>query len=74
MVCQSNGNETGIDVELTPGIITRISLLWGRILDLRDDDLRLLLDALGNASRLREAVNYILETYLDYNASSSTTS
>ncbi|WP_243674904.1 hypothetical protein [Vulcanisaeta distributa] len=31
--------------------------------------MRLLLDALGNTSRLREAVNYILETYLDYNAS-----
>lgn len=69
IVCPSNSSEVGIDVELSPGVITRIALTWGRILELRDDDLRLLLDSLINSSRLSEAVNYMMETYMDYNAS-----
>ena len=69
MLCPGNGNDVGINVDLSPGIITRLAIMWGRILDLRDDDLRLLLDSLINSSRLYEAVNYVIETYQDYNAS-----
>ncbi len=43
--------------------------MWSKILDLRDDDLRLLLDSLTNSTRLYDAVNYVIETYMDYNAS-----
>ncbi|GAB6946998.1 hypothetical protein JCM16161A_11280 [Vulcanisaeta sp. JCM 16161] len=69
MVCPGSNNETGIDIELSPGVIMRIALMWSRILDLRDDDLRLLLDSLTNSTRLYDAVNYVIETYMDYNAS-----
>ncbi len=69
MLCPGNGNDVGIDVELSPGIITRIAIMWSKILDLRDDDMRLLLDSLMSSSRLHDAVNYIIETYQDYNAS-----
>ncbi|WP_054849095.1 hypothetical protein [Vulcanisaeta sp. JCM 14467] len=69
MLCPGNGNDVGIDVDLSPGIVARLAIMWGRILDLRDDDLRLLIDSFTNSSRLHEAVNYIIETYQDYNAS-----
>jgi hypothetical protein len=68
MICLDSGGNTGINIELSPGISTRIALLWGKILDLRDDDLRLLLDSLTSSSKLYDAINYVLETYLDYNA------
>ncbi|WP_054843630.1 hypothetical protein [Vulcanisaeta souniana] len=67
MICQGNGG-IGIDMDLSPGINSRIALLWSKILELRDDDSRLLLDALINSSRLHDAINYILETYIDYDA------
>ncbi len=67
MICQG-GDGVGIDMDLSPGIRSRIALLWSRILELRDDDSRLLLDALINSSRLYDAINYILETYIDYDA------
>ena len=69
MLCPGNGNDVGIDVDLSPGIVARLAIMWGRILNLRDDDLRLLIDSFTNSSRLHEAVNYIIETYQDYNAS-----
>ncbi|MGC8607793.1 MAG: hypothetical protein ACP5L5_09575 [Vulcanisaeta sp.] len=68
MICLDNGGNTGINIELSPGISTRIALLWGKILDLRDDDLRLLLDSLTSSSKLYDAISNVLETYLDYNA------
>ncbi len=75
MLCPGNDSNIGIDVGgLNPGIIMRVAIMWSKILDLRDDDMRLLLDSLMNSSRLHDAVNYIIETYQDYNASRLTTS
>ncbi|MCG2863712.1 MAG: hypothetical protein L7H10_05330 [Vulcanisaeta sp.] len=67
-ICTDAGRGTGINVNLDPGISIRVAILWGRILNLSDDDARLLLDALLNSSTLLDAINYVLETYVDYNA------
>ncbi|MGC9153129.1 MAG: hypothetical protein ACP5GY_05275 [Vulcanisaeta sp.] len=68
MICRGNEEVSGINIDLRPGITARIAILWGRVLDLQGDEGRLLLDALLNSVNLHDAIDYVLETYADYNA------
>lgn len=67
-ICNNPNNSTGININLNPSISVRVAILWSRILNLSDDDSRLLLDSLLSSNTLLDAINYILETYVDYNA------
>lgn len=57
----------GIDIDLTPGLIIRLSVLWSRILGLGGGGSRLLLDSLAGSRRLSESLDAVMNIYMDGN-------
>lgn len=67
-ICSDTSNGQGIDVELDKGVGVRLAIMWSRVLGLRDGDSRLLLESLLNSRRLREAIDYVFDMHVNYDA------
>lgn len=58
----------GINIELNPRVSIDLALIWSRVLGLRPGASRVLLDALLGFGRLRDAVDHVLDVYVDHEA------
>ncbi|WP_069806830.1 hypothetical protein [Vulcanisaeta thermophila] len=68
VMCTEGMARAGIDLELNGDASIRIANVWGRVLRLRDNEHRALIDALTTAKTLREAINQLINTHEDYGA------